>query len=70
MHIGPIAGLMADRIGHRPTIMIGCIGSGLSSAAASITYSFELIFLFYGLLMGKYRYILMFMKLLPLLLLS
>lgn len=51
---GPLAGLMTDKFGHRTTIIVGCVGTGASLAVASLTSSFEVVFVAYGVLAGNH----------------
>ena len=44
---------MVERFGDRTIIMIGSVGAGLFTAAASLATSFELVLICYGLFTGK-----------------
>lgn len=53
-HSGPLIAIIVERIGSRPTAMIGCGGLGLSLCTMSFTTNFTTFFIAYGILACKY----------------
>ncbi|KAF6041223.1 SLC16A4 [Bugula neritina] len=50
---GPLIGKLADKIGARTTIIMGCIGVAISLVFASLTSNFVVLLLTYGILAGE-----------------
>lgn len=51
--LGPLIGKLADKIGARTTIIMGCIGVAISLVFASLTSNFVVLLLTYGILAGE-----------------
>lgn len=49
---GPVSGLLADKVGVRPTVIAGCIGTSTSLILASLTSNFTVLLFTYGILAG------------------
>ena len=48
----PLAALLMEKTSARTTAFIGCFGSGIALATASIVNNFEVLYVTYGALTG------------------